>query len=154
MGVCGAFALLAPLVLSVTGRLTFASLCERLPTALATLKARTDADAKKLSMKPALPSIRVAIDVSGWLHRLAAFGRSDEQVAQSVVSHCQHLQALPCVVTVVFDGDTNSDAKRATNEARAAQAAQASQAPCRTKEQMFAVMNALHAGIHFLVAAA
>ena len=56
-------------------------------------------------------------------------------------------------MTVVFDGDTNSDAKRATNEARAAQAAQTSQAPCRTKEQMFAVMNALrHAGIHFLVA--
>jgi 5'-3' exonuclease len=53
-------------------------------------------------------------------------------------------------VTVVFDGDTNSDAKRATSEARAAQA---SQAPCRTKEQMFAVMNALrHAGIHPLVA--
>jgi 5'-3' exonuclease len=137
----------------VTGRLTYASICERLPTAQATLKARADAYAKKLSTKPAVPSIRVAIDVSGWLHRLAAFDRSDEQVAQSVVSHCQTLRTLLCVVTVVFDGDTNSDAKRATNEARAAQAAQASQAPCRTMGQMLAVMNALRrADIPFLVA--
>ena len=56
-------------------------------------------------------------------------------------------------MTAVFDGDTNSDAKRATNEARAEQV-QASQAPRRTKEQMFAVMNALRrAEISFLVAA-
>ena len=65
MGVCGAFALLAQFVLSVTGRLTYASICERLPTAQATLKARADAYAKKLSTKPVVPSIRVAIDLTG-----------------------------------------------------------------------------------------
>jgi hypothetical protein len=56
-------------VLRLNARLTFVWLCERLPAAKATLKERADAEASKLSVKP---RIRVAIDVSGWLHRLAA----------------------------------------------------------------------------------
>jgi hypothetical protein len=55
---------------------------------------------------------------------------------------CRALVKIGCDVTAVFDGDTNSYARRTTNEARAEQV-QASQAPRRTKEQMFAVMNAL-----------
>ncbi len=88
--------------------------------------------------------------MSGWLHRLAAFSSSAEEVARRVVQNCWTLITIGCDVAVVFDGDTNSDAKRATNEARAAQV-QASQAPRRTKEQMFAVINALQrADIRFL----
>jgi hypothetical protein len=49
-------------MLSLTARLTFAWLCERLPPiARATLKARTYAEEKKLSVKPAFPRNRVAI---------------------------------------------------------------------------------------------
>ncbi len=50
MGVCGAFALLAPFVLSLKARLKFDWICERLPAAQATLKERADAEASKLSM--------------------------------------------------------------------------------------------------------
>ena len=111
-----------------------------LPAAKATLKERADAEAGKLSVKPASPRIRVAVDVSGWLHRLAAFATSAEVIACRVVHHCRALINIGCDVTVVFDGDTNSDAKRATNEARAAHV-QTSQAPRRTQEQMFAVVT-------------
>jgi hypothetical protein len=79
--------------------------------------------------------------VSGRLHRLAALSSSAEEVALRVVQHCQTLSHTRCDVLVVFDGDTSSGAKRATNEARAAQATQAAQAPRRTQEQVFAVMT-------------
>ena len=118
MGVCGAFTLLAPLMLSLKAMLTFAWLCERLPAAKATLKERADAEASKLSVKPALPWIRVAIDVSGWLHRLAAFSSSAEEVARRVVDNCKKLQTLRCNVTVVFDGETNSPCRGGTRTAR------------------------------------
>jgi hypothetical protein len=72
-------------------------LCERLPAAkAATLKERADAEASKLSVKPASPRIRVAIDVSGWLHRLAAFATSAEVIAYRVVQHCWALINIGC----------------------------------------------------------
>ncbi len=82
MGVCGAFALLVPFMLSLKARLTFDLLCERMPAAQATLKKRADAEARKLSVKPASLRIR---EVSEWLHRLAAFSSSAEEVARRIV---------------------------------------------------------------------
>ncbi len=67
-------------------------------------------------MKPASPRIRIAIDVSGWLHRLAAFATSAEVIAYRVVQHCWALINIGCDVTVVFDGETNSPCRGGTEQ--------------------------------------